>query len=298
MKDVLKITMLGTGTPVPNANAYGTSTLVEAGGQRVLLDCGRGTVIRLAQAGLALGEIEHVFLSHYHSDHYVGIFDLMMTGPIPHRFGGRKGPLHVHGPVGLGPIAEGAWLAATPDRDIRVADGEMDPDRMRIVPHIYAEGVVHDRAGLKIIAIEVDHGEFIRPAFAFRVEYAGKVFVHSHDTRYNENLIRQSQGADVLVHEVAAARADVLSSNAQVSVVVNHHATPTDVGRVFAQVKPRLAMLSHLVFLPPDPVSIEEAMEELGAEYDGPVVVAEDLMSIVIGRAISVIPYGRGAKTA
>lgn len=296
MQDALKITFLGTGTPVPNADAYGTSTLIEAGGQRVLLDCGRGTVVRLAQAGFPVGAIDRVFLSHYHSDHYVGLFDLLMTGAIPQRFAGRKGPLHVHGPVGLGAIAEGAWLAATPDRDIRVADGEMDPERMRIIPHVYTEGVVHDIDGLRIIAIEVDHGDFIRPAFAFRAEYAGKVFVHSHDTRYNENLIRQSQGADVMVHEVAAARPATLRDHPAVAVAINHHSTPAEVGRVFARVRPRLAMLTHLVFLPPDPVGIEEVMEELGAEYGAPVVVAEDLMSVLIGRTISVIPYHRGSK--
>lgn len=296
MSNALKITLLGTGTPVPNANAFGTSTLIEAGDQRILLDCGRGAVIRLAQAGLAAGAVDRVFLSHYHSDHYIGLFDLMMTGAIPQGFAGRQGPLHVHGPVGLEPIAQGAWIAATPDRDIRVADGEMDPDRQRIVPHIYSEGVVHDAGGLRIIAIEVDHGEYIRPAYAFRVEYGGRVFVHSHDTRYNENLIRQAQGADVLVHEVAAARAETLRDQPAVAVAINHHATPTDVGKVFAQVRPKLAMLTHLVFLPPAPMSIEEVMEELGACYDGPVVVAEDLMTILLGKTISVIPYHRGNK--
>ncbi len=296
MQDMLKITFLGTGTPVPNVDAFGTSTLIEAGSQRVLLDCGRGTVVRLAQMGFGAGAVDRVFLSHYHSDHYAGIFDLLMTGAIPQRFANRQGPLHVHGPVGLDHIAEGAWRAATPDRDIRVADNEIDPERMRMIPHVYTEGVVYDQDGLRIIAIEVDHGEFIRPAFAFRVEYAGKVFVHSQDTRYNENLIRQSAGADVMVHEIAAARPETLRDHPAVRVAIDHHADPTDVGRVFAQVQPRLAMLTHLVFLPPNPVSIDSVMEELGAQYDRPVIIAEDLMSVLIGKTISVVPYHRGSK--
>lgn len=298
MNNTLRITLLGTGIPVPHANAFGTATLIEAGGKRILFDAGRGVVTRLWQAGHTVGAVDTVFLSHYHSDHYAGLFDLLMTGAIPQKFADRGGPLDVYGPVGLEHIARGAWEATKPDRDIREADGEMTPAHMQIIPHIYEEGVVYDQGGLKIIAILVDHGEFIRPAYAFRVEYAGKVFVHSHDTRYNENLIRQSQGADVMVHEVAAARPEILEKFPNVQIVMDHHASPADVGRVFAQVKPRLAMLTHIAILPPDPISIEEVMEELGTEYDGAVVVAEDLMTIQIGRTISVIPYHRGAKQA
>jgi ribonuclease Z len=69
-----------------------------------------------------------------------------------------------------------------------------------------------------------------------------------------------------------------------------------EVGRVFAQTKPRLALLTHLVLLKPDPVSVNEVMMELATEYDGTVLVAEDLMTIQIGRNISVIPYNHGGK--
>ena len=295
-KDVLRVTLLGTGIPNPQINAFGTSTLIEAGDERVMIDCGRGTVIRMSQVGLGVGHVDTIILSHYHSDHFAGIFDMAMTGSIPQKFGGRNGPLQVYGPPGIEDIAEGAWQATGPDRAIRVADNEIDPEHMRIVPHEYAEGVVYDRGGLIIRAIEVDHGEFIRPAYAFRVEYEGHVFVHSHDTRYNENLIAQAQGADVFVHEVAAARPETIADYPAVKVAIDHHATPTDVGRVFAQTKPKLAMLTHLVLLKPNPVLIGDVMDELSTEYGGTVLVAEDLMTIQIGRNISVIPYRHGGK--
>ena len=292
----LRVTLLGTGIPNPQINAFGTSTLIEAGDQRVLIDCGRGTAIRLSQIGLGVGCVETIIISHYHSDHYAGLFDMAMTGSIPQKFGGRHAPLQVYGPPGIRDIADGAWLATGPDRAIRVADNEIDPEHMRIIPHEYAKGVVYDHDGLVIRAIEVDHGEFIRSAYGFRVEYGGHVFVHSHDTRFNENLISQARGADVFVHEVAAASAETLANHPAVKVAIDHHATPAEVGRVFAKTKPRLAMLTHLVLLPPNPVSVNEVMAELAAEYDGTVLVAEDLMTIQIGRNISVIPYRHGGK--
>lgn len=294
--DVLKITLLGTGIPNAQINAFGTSTLIEAGAQKLLIDCGRGTAIRLSQLGLGVGHIDRIILSHYHSDHYAGLFDIVMTGSIPQKFGGRMGPLHVHGPPGVDRIAEGAWIATGPDRDIRVADNEIDPEHMRIIPHEYEEGVVYDEGGLVVRAIRVDHGDFIDIAYGFRVEYAGRVFVHSHDTRYNENLIAQAQGADVFVHEVAAARPEIQAVNPAIKLVMAHHASPAEVGRVFAQTRPKLALLTHLVLLNPDPVSVDEVMSELATEYDGTVMVAEDLMRFELGRNISVIPYHHGGK--
>ena len=294
--DVLKITLLGTGIPNAQINAFGTSTLIEAGAQKLLIDCGRGTAIRLSQLGLGVGHIDRIILSHYHSDHYAGLFDIVMTGSIPQKFGGRMGPLHVHGPPGIDRIAEGAWIATGPDRDIRVADNEIDPEHMRIIPHEYEEGVVYDEGGLVVRAIRVDHGDFIDIAYGFRVEYAGRVFVHSHDTRYNENLIAQAQGADVFVHEVAAARPEIQAVNPAIKLVMAHHASPAEVGRVFAQTRPKLALLTHLVLLNPDPVLVDEVMSELATEYDGTVMVAEDLMRFELGRNISVIPYHHGGK--
>ncbi|WP_158971148.1 MBL fold metallo-hydrolase [Chachezhania sediminis] len=295
--DMLRVTLLGTGIPNPHINAFGTSTMIEAGDQRVLIDCGRGAVIRMAQAGFPVGHTDTVILSHYHSDHYAGIFDLLMTGTIQQPFANRGGPLHVYGPPGIEDIAAGAWQASGPDRAIRVADSEIDPEHMRMVPHVYtSEGTVFDRDGLKIIAIEVDHGDFIKPAYAFRVEYRGHVFVHSHDTRYNENLIAQAHGADVFVHEIAAGTPETFAKNPRAKIAIDHHANPQEVGRVFAQTKPRLAMLTHIALLPPDPMPISRMVAELADEYDGLVLVAEDLMTIEIGRNVTVVPYRYGGR--
>ena len=241
-----------------------------------------------------MGHVDRIILSHYHSDHYAGIFDFAMTGTIRQKFGGRNGP-YVHGPPGIERIAEGAWIATGPDRDIRVADNEIDPEHMRIVPHLYEEGVVYDQGGLVVRAIEVDRVDFIDIAYGFRVEYQGRVFVHSHDTRYNENLIAQAHGADVFVHEVAAARQEV-----QDRVAGGQAGDGTS--RLSGRSRPGLcadeaeACDAYASCPSADPVSINEVMAELAEEYDGTVMVAEDLLSIEIGRNISVIPFHRGAK--
>lgn len=78
----ITVTLLGTGTPGPNPDRFSAATLVEAGGMRLLFDAGRGCTIRLRQLGVPLGEVDVTFLTHFHSDHFVGLVDLWATGFI------------------------------------------------------------------------------------------------------------------------------------------------------------------------------------------------------------------------
>ena len=72
--DSLRVVLLGSGMgPRVNVQQFGASTLVEAGGARLLFDCGRGATIRLAQSGVPVGSISRVFLTHLHSDHVLQI---------------------------------------------------------------------------------------------------------------------------------------------------------------------------------------------------------------------------------
>ena len=67
-------------------------------------------------------------------------------------------------------------------------------------------GVVYEQSGVKVTAFEVNHGDAIKPAVGYRIDYKGHSVVISGDTRYNENVIKYGTGADLLIHEVAMAR--------------------------------------------------------------------------------------------
>ena len=92
------------------------------------------------------------------------------------------------------------------------------------------------------------------------------------------------------------AAAFIFANYPKVKVAIDHHASPTDVGRVFAKTRPRLAMLTHLALLPPDPLPMDDLLAELAVEYDGIVLIAEDLMTIRIGANISIEPYRHPAR--
>lgn len=89
--DTMRVTLLGTGTPFPNADRLGSAILVEAAGKKLLFDCGRGVVIRLTQAQISPKDIDGLFLTHLHSDHVVGIPDLWLSGWLLD----RNGPLQI-----------------------------------------------------------------------------------------------------------------------------------------------------------------------------------------------------------
>ena len=72
---LFKVTLLGTGSPRPSPDRNGPSTLVEAGGLRLLFDMGRGNTVSLFRAHVPLGSIDAHFITHLHSDHVNGLPD-------------------------------------------------------------------------------------------------------------------------------------------------------------------------------------------------------------------------------
>jgi ribonuclease Z len=280
----IKVTLLGTGSPVPAMSRFGPSILVQAGGQTFLFDAGRGAMQRLAQLRVRWQDVDGLFLTHLHSDHVVGFPDLWLTGWLVGS--GRDRPLHVWGPRGTKKMMSHLEQAFDFDIRIRLYDDRTAPDGIVILAEDMNEGVVFEKDGLTITAFQVDHAP-VRPAFGFRVDYGGRSLVLSGDTRVSENLIRHAQGADLLVHEVASPesfqRAGVRPDRAK--QVIDHHVTPEQAGEVFAQTRPRLAVYSHIV--QPD-ASQQDLLPPTRRTYSGEVEVGEDLMVILVGEKVEV----------
>ena len=118
---------------------------------------------------------------------------------------------HVIGPTGAKTLMSHLEQAYAADIKIRLVDEKLPPEGVATRVEEYdRDGVVYDRGGLKVIAFEVDHGDVIKPCYGYRIEYGGRVVVHSSDTRYNENVVKYGAGADLLIHEVAAARPELI----------------------------------------------------------------------------------------
>ena len=281
-----RVTLLGTGSPAPSMQRFGPGVLVQVAGKSLLIDCGRGCTQRLRQAGLRLGQVDALLLTHLHSDHVVGIPDLWLTGWLQTDYAKREGPFVVYGPTGTRAMMDGLTLAFDWDIKARIADQALDPAVIRAQVTEMKEGVILDQGGVKVTAITVDHGELLQPAFGFRVEHGGRSVTVSGDTRFSENLIKYAAGSDLVIHQVAAVRPELLN-NPVIKVILAHHTQPEEAGRLFARVKPRLAVYYHFVLLGMPgvpPVTESDVLEMTRKTYDGPLLIGEDLMAFRIER--------------
>jgi len=280
----IRVTLLGTGAPPPVMERFGPSTLVEAGGETLLFDAGRGVLQRLSQLGKPSKEVRALFLTHLHSDHLMGLPDLWLTGWL---LGRPQVPFRVWGPVGTKAMM--VHLDQAFEFDIRIRLYDDRPPPQGIVVHVeeIAGGLIYEHNGVKVTAFGVDHYP-IQPAFGYRIDYAGRSVALSGDTRFSENLIRFAQGADVLVHEVIAAdlqRAEFSSAPEWAEAIIAHHTTPEQAGEIFTRVRPKLAVYSHIV---PVAATASDLLPPTRKTYGGPVEVGEDLMVIDIDDTVTV----------
>ena len=284
--DEFRVTLLGTGSPPPVMRRFGPGVLIQAGGKHLLIDNGRGVTQRLWQLGIKLGAVDALFITHLHSDHIVGIPDLWLTGWLEPSFAQRKGPFRVYGPAGTQNLMDGLAKAFDWDIKARIADQNLDPANIKSEVTEVKEGVVYEQAGVKVTAFEVNHGDLLKPAFGYRIDFGGRSVTISGDTKFNENLIKHATGTDLLIHQVAAMREELLQSPV-FKAILDHHTKPDEAGIVFTRVKPKLAVFYHFSLLGSPivpPVTEKEVLEMTRKTYAGPLVIGEDLMAFRIER--------------
>ena len=282
--DSIVVTLLGTGTPNPRFDRLGPSTLVEAGGKRLLFDVGRATTVRLAQAGIRCGTVTDVFITHYHSDHTNGLPDLWLTCWLP-PLGGRGGPLRVWGPPGASDLVRGLQSAFAGDVKMRQRDEGLSERGIVLEAREFTKDtVVFDEGGVRVSAFTVDHGDYLKPAVGYRIDYRGRSVVISGDTRPTANIVRYASNVDLLLHEVVVV-APGARATASSAYVLAHHTSPTEAAKMFVQARPRLAVFTHIA-QPPGPdgrgASADDVVGEVRRAYDGAVVLGEDLMRILV----------------
>lgn len=281
----MRVTLLGTGDPIPSETRNGPAILVEAGGLKLMFDAGRGNTVRLNQVGVWPGKIDAVFITHFHSDHLNGLPDLLTLGYIGRPDARRVKPLELWGPVGMKRIADAIRASIDDDVRIRVADEKITAAGADFSVHEFAgDGVVYEMNGVKVTAFEVDHGVFIKPAYGYRIDFNGYSALLSGDTRLNENLIAHAAGVDLLVHETAVAPA-ALAEAPTVKAVIAHHTPPEKAGEAFVRARPKMAAFSHITLLrdAANPaVTEDEIMRRTRTTWNGPLVVGQDLMRFVI----------------
>jgi ribonuclease Z len=273
--DSAVIITLGTGTPVPHPDRSGPATAVVIGSLVFLFDAGPGVMRRIAAAGLPIDGVTAAFLTHLHSDHTLGLPDLIFTSWVM----GRSGPMRLVGPPGVRRMTDHLLAAWSEDTVVRVTGLERGrPAGYRVDVRETTGGVVFDSAGVRVTAIAVPHGEW-QHAFGYRIDAAGRSIVISGDTRPSDALQRAAAGVDVLAHEVypetRVAPENRPGGELWPQYLREVHTSDVELGRMAAAARPRMLLLTHVLFMGASEQEILDGIRRGG--YTGPVVFAKDL---------------------
>lgn len=290
----MRVILLGTrGGPAIDAQRPGIGTLVVAGREMLLFDCGRDRPAAITRTGILPADVTKVFLTHLHSDHIVGVPELYL---FPWATQGRSTPFQVWGPDGTRSMMEHLQKAFAFDIHIRRdVDEKFSADGIKVVASDVREGGVYRANGVTVTAFAVDHAPVV-PSFGYRVECQGHSVVLSGDTRMSDNLIKFAKGADVLIHEVGLSKQDPRlagppderlpngrGTRRQLRAIVEHHTDPAEAGMIFEKVKPKLAVFSHYTG-----GVTATALPLVRQQYSGALEFGEDGMTIDVGDTVSV----------
>ena len=277
-----QLVILGSGTPNPNPERGGSAYAVIVDNTPYLVDFGPGAIRSFAALMPAWGggmkemdvtKIEHAFLTHIHSDHTTGLSDLLLTPWIM----GRENRLNLYGPKGLENMAGSLLDAYADDIDYRV-NGTQPSNGTGYQFNFteLADGVVFQDRNLKVEAFKVNHGDF-EDAYGFRFTSKDKVIVFSGDTGPSKSLERYAKDADILVHEVYSNAGFLKKTKDWQIYHKGHHTSTYEVGEIASRAKPKILVLSHILFWGADE---QDILEETRTTFSGNIKIAEDLMVI------------------
>ena len=270
-----RVVILGTGSPVADPTRSGPAVAVVVNGRSYLVDAGPGIVRRAAQAAknfpaLDFPKLDMVFLTHLHSDHTLGLPDLMFTPWVLD----RTSPLRVFGPRGTSAMVKHLSEAYSADIEIRLTGGQPhNSTGYRAIAKEVSPGIIYRDSNVTVTAFEVRHGAWPQ-AFGYRFQTRDRVIVISGDTRPTDEIARQCNGCDVLVHEVYSADRFPKQRSEWRAYHSKFHTSTAELADIASRARPKLLVLYHQLYWG---ATDDDLVAEVSRTYHGPVVSAHDL---------------------
>jgi ribonuclease BN (tRNA processing enzyme) len=281
-----RLVLLGSkgGPAIRPGGPWPSSSLLEIGGRKIVVDCGLGVTGGLTDAGMNLKTLDLIFITHLHSDH------VLELGPLIHTAwtAGLSTPVTVFGPPGAGDIWRHFIRSLEFDIDTRI-DDEGRPDIRDLVRvEEFGEGLVFEEGGLKVSALRVKHPP-VTDCFALRFEQGGQSVVFSSDTAFFPPLAEFAKDADILVHEAMLEEGieRLVARTGNGARLREHllasHSFAGEAGRIATDAGVRKLVLNHLI--PADDFEIGEAdwIAATRKTWAGDLTIARDGLVIALG---------------
>lgn len=278
-----KLIILGSGTPNPDPQRYGSGYAIVVNESAYIVDFGPGIVRRISAMSptwggefpsMELKKINIAFLTHIHSDHSGALADLILTPWIM----GRDVPLKLYGPPGLDAMSKNITEAYIDDINYRLY-GSQPANKLgytTLVNEISEDGVIYKDENVKVIAFKNAHGDF-KNSFGFLFITKDKKILLSGDTAVSENLKKYGKDLDILVHEVFSSETFVNKTKDWQIYHQAHHTSSIDLGIIANELKPKKLVLSHILFWG---ASDESLLSDVKKNFNGKTIIAKDLMVI------------------
>ena len=274
-----QLVMLGTGTPNADPDRSGPAVSVVRNGRSYLVDAGPG-IVRRAGAASRLGfealepqNLKVLFLTHLHSDHTIGVPDVMLSSWVLE----RSAPLELYGPPGTKAMVD--HLLAAYAADIRNRLDGLEPANetgYRVNVHEIVPGVVFDDGNMKVTAFAVPHGDW-EVAFGYRFDSADRSIVISGDTRASDAVVTACNGCDLLVHEVYSAERFRTRPPEWQRYHARAHTSTEELAALATRARPKQLLLYHQLYWGTDDAGLVAELARAG--YARPVAAARDLGS-------------------
>ena len=286
---MIEVTLLGTGSPIPDARRAGPSTLVRAGGQTFLVDCGRGVQQRLTAAGAAANGLSALLLTHLHSDHIADLGDLLITRWIS-TFSPDPAPLPIIGPPGTAEVVDATLEAFGHDIRYRIAHHHDLTSPPAVQIEEVTAGVVWGSNGVAISVAPTDHRP-VAPTIGFRIEHADASVVLAGDTVPCESLDELASGAGALVH--TAIRKDLVELLPQQRIrdICDYHSSVEQAAATAARAGVGILVLTH--YVPAIAPGQEDDWRALAAKhFDRQIELGDDLLRVEVHPGVGTKPAG------
>ena len=275
----MKVTLLGTGSPLPSVTCAGPSTLVQAANQNIVVDAGRGVIMWLVAAGCPPPFISAVLLTHLHSDHICDLNDIVTTRWISSP---AATPLTVYGPVGTQRMVNGLVDMLTLDEGYRLEhhDDLRAGEGMKVNVIEVQAGESFALGDVRISVHRTDHRP-VAPTIGFRIEAEGVVAALAGDTVPCTELDVMCTDADIYVQTVVREDlvrqfAPLVPTGERFLDILDYHSTVQQAAQTAARANVKTLLLTH--FVPAIQPGQEGEWHAMAAEhFSGEIVIGPDL---------------------